>query len=72
MTLYYRCVSCGRTYFEKRGICRCGGEEWRETEIQDEVEVCTELRVTPAGFPESVKFCFTRAGDTRGIKVLER
>jgi uncharacterized OB-fold protein len=69
VTRYYRCKTCKRSYFEPRGMCKCGGEDWEEVEVEDREEVCTELRVTPSGFPDTIKFCLTWAEGTRGWRL---
>jgi len=50
-------------------MCKCGGEDWEEVEVKDREEVCTELRVTPSGFPDTIKFCLTWAEGTRGWRL---
>ncbi|AWS00324.1 hypothetical protein [Metallosphaera hakonensis] len=67
--MIYVCNSCGKGYFEPRGLCSCGSDGFRE-EKGDSVKVyCVKLYVTPSGFPDQLEFCLSVVN---GVKVLEQ
>ncbi|BCS93737.1 hypothetical protein L3N51_02280 [Metallosphaera sp. J1] len=67
--IVYVCNSCGKGYFEPRGICKCGSDSFREEERETKRLHCVKLLVPPAGFPEQVEFCLSSAGDTRVLEL---
>ncbi|MCH1770333.1 MULTISPECIES: zinc ribbon domain-containing protein [Metallosphaera] len=66
--MVYVCNSCGKAYFEPRGICQCGSDSFKEEERETTRIHCVKLMVPPKGFPDQVDFCLSQA---KGTKVLE-
>ncbi|WP_246263958.1 zinc ribbon domain-containing protein [Metallosphaera tengchongensis] len=67
--MIHSCKSCGREYFEPRGVCKCGSDEFEEVQREVERGICVELKVTPSGFPERITFCLSKAGKTNAFEV---
>ncbi|MEL9970819.1 hypothetical protein [Metallosphaera sp.] len=62
------CNKCGRKYFEPRGVCKCGGDEFHQEDGEPSKVECVKLFVTPSGFPEQIEYCLS---SINGVKVFE-
>ncbi len=54
-----KCVSCGKTYFEKKGMCTCGELEFTEfnSKGKGKIVAFTKIHSGPTAFDEQTPYC---------------
>jgi uncharacterized protein len=59
MLIGYECVSCGKKYFEKKGLCPCGETEFSEIEFSGKGKIVsfTQVHSGPEAFAEMAPYC---------------
>lgn len=55
----YKCDSCGKTYFEKKGICTCGSLEFSEFDFKGKGKIVsyTKIHSGPTAFEQQAPYC---------------
>ncbi len=55
----YKCVDCGATYFEKKGLCPCGSLNFEEKEFSGKGKVVsfTKIHAAAEAFADMTPFC---------------
>lgn len=55
----YKCVNCGKVYFEKKGMCVCGSLEFSEFESngQGKIIAFTQIHSGPTVYEEQTPYC---------------
>ena len=58
MLIGFECVSCGKRYFEKKGLCTCGATEFNEIELSGNGKIVsyTQIHGAPEAFAEQGKY----------------
>ena len=58
MLIGFECASCGKIYFEKKGLCLCGSIEFNEIELSGYGKIVsfTQIHSGPEAFSEQGKY----------------
>jgi uncharacterized protein len=55
----YKCTNCGKTYFEKKGLCECGNLDFAELEFSGKGKIVsfTKIHSGPSVYEEQTPYC---------------
>ena len=58
MLVGFECTSCGKRYFEEKGLCPCGATEFNEIEFSGKGKIIsyTQIHSGPEAFSEQGKY----------------
>ena len=67
----YECSSCGKKYFEAKGMCPCGSIEFNEVEFSGKGKIVsfTQIHSGPEAFSEHGKYCVAIIDLDEGARI---
>lgn len=67
----YKCDQCGKTYFEKKGLCTCGSLTFNEIEFNGKGKIVTYTKVHSGAeaFQEQAPFCVAIIDLDEGARI---
>ena len=67
----YECSSCGKKYFESKGMCPCGSIEFNEIEFSGVGKIVsfTQIHSGPEAFGELGKYCVAIIDLAEGARI---
>jgi len=71
MLIGFECTSCGKTYFEKKGMCTCQNTEFNEIELSGNGKIVsfTQIHSGPESFTELGKYCVAIIDLNEGARI---
>ncbi len=67
----YKCTKCGKTYFEKKGLCECGTIDYEEMDFSGKGKIVsfTEIHSGPEAFAEMAPYCIAIIDLEEGARI---
>jgi hypothetical protein len=67
----YKCVKCGATYFEKKGLCPCGNVEFTEMDFSGKGKIVsfTQIHAGPEVFTSQTPYCIAIIDLIEGARI---
>ena len=67
----YKCTKCGKTFFEKKGLCECGNLDFNEVDLSGKGKIVafTQIRAGPEVFREKTHYCVAIIDLDEGARI---
>ena len=67
----YKCAKCSAAYFEKKGVCHCGGTEFMGMDFSGNGKIIafTQIHSGPAAFENKTPYCVAIIDLEEGARI---